>query len=117
MLWCVSCSTIKKGLKDKNKAAPAWTSRGPSRQLPMPAPSAWLSLPHTAADRQTSPFDPSACDPPQKHKPMIYYKNFSADSEHIPASRQSSHAAHPPPASAPWLGRAEAGLYWGNRNH
>lgn len=99
----------KKAWKEKNKAAPAWTSTGPYRQLSTPAPSVLLALPPTAEGKQTSPSHPSSCNPPQKHKPTIYYKIFSADPEDIPASPQSSRAAQLSLPLLPGLGRQKLG--------
>lgn len=117
MLWCVPYSITKKRPEDKKKAAPARTSRGPSRQLSMPAPSVLLSPPHLVEDKQMLLLDPSPCNPLQKHKPAIYYKNFPADSQHIPASRQSSHVAQPFQFPLPSLEEQKLGCAGGNRNH
>lgn len=65
------------------------------QQLSMAALSVLPSLPHTAEVRQTSPCDAPGCNPPQKHKPAIYYKNFSAGSEQIPALCKLSRVMQP----------------------
>lgn len=105
-LWGISYSITKKGLKDKNKAASAWTSKGPSRQLSMPAPSVLLSLPHVAEDKQTSPFDPSACDPLQKwvHYLLEFLCSFWT---HPQPSMRHSHLSFCSPA---WKGRSRGVL-------
>lgn len=102
--WFVPYSVTKKGQKDKTKAAPAWISTSLPQQLPMAALSVLLSLPHMAQDKETSPCDPPGCNPPQKHEPAIYYKNFSADSEQISASCKSSHVMQPSQPLLPGLG-------------
>lgn len=42
-----------------------------SPELSTAALSLLLSLPHMAEDKQI--YDPPVCNPPQKHKPAIYY--------------------------------------------
>lgn len=106
----------QKGLNDKTKTAPARTSTGLPWQLSMAALSVLLSLPHMAQDKLTSPCDPPRCTPPQKHKPAIY-KNFSADSEQIPASCKSSHVMQPSQPLLPGLEKQKVGCAEGNGNH
>lgn len=48
--------------------------------------------------------------PPQKHKPAIYYENFSADSEQIPALCKSSHVMQPSQPLLPNLEKQTRGV-------
>lgn len=73
----------------------------------MAALSPLLSLPHMTEKKQTC--DPPVGNPPQKHEPAIYCKNFSAHSEPISASCKILPCEAAIPASAPWLGNAESG--------
>lgn len=72
---------------------------------------------HCPTQQRKTVCDPSGCNPPQKHKPDIYYKNFSADSEQIPASCKSSQVMQLSQTLVPGLEMLKVGCAKENGNH
>lgn len=119
MLWCVSYSVTKK--KKAWKIKTRLHLHGPPQVHPGGYPCPLLQYhSHCLTQQRTNgphPLILLRATPPQKHKPAIYYQNFSADSKHIPASHQSSGVAQPSQPLLPSLEGQKLGCAGGNRNH
>lgn len=97
--WCSEAS-----YPAKTEAALAWASTASCRQL---SASVLFSLPYMAKNKQSSPLDPPACDPPTKTQSHCFQGEFLS-SECRTHERQLR--------SLSLLGRAEFGV-GKNRNH